>query len=103
MKSVVRKAVKECNECQRHKAERASPLGLLEPLPMPTQVWSEISMDFIKDLLLSQVKTTIMVVDDNLSKFAHFLLPKHLLTAPQVTEDLLQRGGKVIFPKFYSQ
>nr|GEZ49625.1 reverse transcriptase [Tanacetum cinerariifolium] len=38
--------------------------GLLQPLPMSTRIWSNISMDFIDSLPKSQGKTVILVVVD---------------------------------------
>lgn len=49
------------------------PYGLLQPFPTPTQVWEDISMDFITNLPLSSNKTIIWVVVDRLTKFAHFI------------------------------
>jgi hypothetical protein len=44
----VREFVQGCSVCQRNKSERLHPAGLLQPLPVPSQVWSDISMDFIE-------------------------------------------------------
>ena len=49
------------------------PVGLLQPLPIPDQVFDTISMDFITCLPASRGKTTIMVVVDKLSKYGHFV------------------------------
>ncbi|GKD53162.1 ty3-gypsy retrotransposon protein [Tanacetum coccineum] len=42
-------------------------------LLIPNQVWEEISMDFITNLPTSNGKSTIWVIVDRLTKFAHFL------------------------------
>jgi hypothetical protein len=53
-------------------------MGLLQPLPVPAQVWEELSMDFITHLPNSFGHTVIWVVCDRLTKFVHFIaLPTH--------------------------
>lgn len=37
MKRAVQEFVKQCDACQRHKAETVHPSGLLQPLPIPDQ------------------------------------------------------------------
>jgi hypothetical protein len=46
-------------------------LGALQPLPISTHVWTNISMDFSMGLPKSGNKSVIMVVFDRLSKAAH--------------------------------
>ncbi|GJV03303.1 gypsy/ty3 retroelement polyprotein [Tanacetum coccineum] len=53
-------------ECQTNKPDLSAYLGLLQPLPIPKLVWSEISMDFIEGLPFSYGKTIIFVVVDRL-------------------------------------
>nr|GEW34558.1 retrotransposon-related protein [Tanacetum cinerariifolium] len=64
----VKKVIRECDVCLRQKADLATYPGLLQPLPIPKKVWSEISMDFIVGLPKSQRKSVIFVVVDMLSK-----------------------------------
>jgi hypothetical protein len=47
MKRAIAEYVALCDNCQRVKAERQRPAGLLQPLKIPEWKWEEISMDFI--------------------------------------------------------
>lgn len=54
MRRKIQEYVQVCDLCQRNKYETLSPGGLLQSLPVPTQVWNDISMDFIGGLPNSQ-------------------------------------------------
>jgi hypothetical protein len=43
----VREFVQACSTCQRNKSEHLQPADLLQPLQVPLEVWSDISMDFV--------------------------------------------------------
>ena len=66
--------IQVCTSCQRNKGRNQLPGGLLQPLPVPTRRWSDISMDFITHLPLTRSgHTAIFVVVDRLSKLMHFI------------------------------
>jgi hypothetical protein len=69
----VKQFVNACAVCQHNKYSTQSPYGLLQPLPLPQQVWEDISMDFITHLPLTHNRSCIWVIVDRLTKFAHFI------------------------------
>jgi len=69
----VKQFVNSCTMCQQNKYSTHAPYGLLQPLPIPRQVWEEIFVDFITNLPNANNKTVIWVAVDRLSKFAHFI------------------------------
>lgn len=78
-----------CAVCQQCKYETVASPGLLQPLPVPEAVWTDISMDFIDGLPPSYGKSVILVIVDRFSKAAHFLALGHPYTASSVGADFL--------------
>lgn len=64
----IRRFVENCDGCYRNKAWRNRRQGFLKPLPIPDRIWTEISMDFITELPISEGCTNMIVVTDRLSK-----------------------------------
>lgn len=77
--------VRECSICQMHKYSTQKPMGLLQPLPIPSRVWEDISMDFITHLPQVHGKSVIWVVVDRLSKFGHFIALPTSFSAASLT------------------
>jgi hypothetical protein len=86
--------VHTCTTCQRNKTETRQPARLLQPLEVPSQVWADISMDFIEGLPKVAGKLVILTVVDRFSKYAHFIPLGHPYTAASVAraffDDIVQ-------------
>jgi hypothetical protein len=73
MKREIAQYVAECDTCQRVKASHLKVAGTLQPLPIPSWKWEDISMDFIIGLPnTSQKHDSIWVIVDRLTKTAPF-------------------------------
>ena len=57
-----------CNGCRSNKVWRSKRQGFLKPLLISSRVWSELSMDFITRLPISEGCSNIVVLMDQLSK-----------------------------------
>lgn len=90
LRSYVKKFVKSCDVCQRNKAPRHLPFGLLQPLPLVETPWSSISMDLIVKLPKSNGCDSILVVVCRFTKMAHFIACNETLTGSQAAELFLK-------------
>jgi len=54
LKDIVKQYVQSCSICQQAKTEHVCSPGLLQPLPVPSESWSIVSLDFIEGLPKSQ-------------------------------------------------
>lgn len=95
MRHDIKKFVRECRVCQENKHESVLPADLLQPLPIPSRVWSNIAMDYIEGLPLSRGSSVILVVVDCLSKYGHFLPLAHPYSAATVTQVFLNNIFKL--------
>jgi hypothetical protein len=89
MKSDVKNFVAACTVCVQAKPDRSRYPGLLSLLPVPTESWQALSMDFIEGLPRSGSTNCLMVVVDRFSKFAHFIPLLHPFSAQQVAQVFL--------------
>jgi hypothetical protein len=68
----MRAFVRSCDPCQRNKARNQCPPGLLQPIPLPTNRWEQVTMDLITCLPRTKAgHTGVAVFVDRLSKHVH--------------------------------
>jgi hypothetical protein len=92
MKRAVAEYVALCDNCQRVKAERQRPVGLLQPLKIPQWKWEETSMDFIVGLPTTQFGyDSIWVIVDHFSKVVHFIPVKTTYKGAKLAELYIAR------------
>lgn len=84
LKAAVEDFVRQCSVCQHAKHEHLKTPGLLQPLPIPTEPWHDLTMDFFEGLPSSEGYKVIMVVVDRFTKYAHFVPLRHPFTAATV-------------------
>jgi len=82
----VKSFVAQCIVCQQTKYSTKQPSGLLQPLPLPTGVWEDISLDFVSGLPSSNGYTVLLVVVDRFSKAVHLGALHSNFTAYKVAE-----------------
>jgi hypothetical protein len=90
--------IAQCPVCQISKTERIPYPGLLSPLPIPSQKWTDISMDFVEGLPTSRGKNIILVVVDRLTKYAHFIPLSHPYTIQKIADLFMEHIVKLHGP-----
>jgi hypothetical protein len=75
--TIVRNFVYGCVTCQKNKTEHLHPVGLLQPLGVPSAIWVDISMDFIEGFHK-------IIEGFHKTKAAHFITLGHPYTATTV-------------------
>jgi len=83
---LVREFIRGCLVCQRNKTEHLHPGGLLQPLDVPSMVWSDIAMDFVEGFPKVGGKSVVLTVVDRFSKMVHFVPLGHPYTALTVAQ-----------------
>ncbi|WVZ95634.1 hypothetical protein U9M48_041368 [Paspalum notatum var. saurae] len=91
MKHDIAAFVAQCDTCNRIKAEKQRPAGLLKHLDIPIWKWEKISMDFIVGLPRTpKGNDSIWVIVDRLTKLAHFIPVKMIYCTPKLAELYVQ-------------
>jgi hypothetical protein len=91
MDAVIQRYVTSCDSCQRNKPSQQAPIGLLQPLPIPTRPWQQVSMDLITQLPRSKLgNDAIVVFVDKLTKMVHYAATTTTVTAPQLANIFMR-------------
>lgn len=97
MKKEVRRYVSTCAVCQRTKPRTHLPYGELASLPIPTEPWREISLDFIVKLppsadITGKACDSILVIVDRLTKYSLYIPTTERLSADGLATLLLHHA-----------
>ena len=74
MKRDVERFCEKCITCKQAKS-KSKPHGLYTPLPIPSEPWTDMSMDFVLGLPRTKSgRDSIFMVVDRFSKMTHFIV-----------------------------
>lgn len=73
MVQTIKQYVRTCDICQKAKPRRHGQRGFLKSIPIPSQPFEVVTMDFIMDLPVSNGYNAILTIVDKLTKYAHFI------------------------------
>ena len=107
--------VASCDTCQRTKAPRHRPNGLLAPLPIPEHPWTHITMDHITHLPPSHGYDAILVIVDRFTKMSKFIpanstddavqladqFMHHVVADYGIPQDIVSDRGPTFASKFF--
>jgi hypothetical protein len=81
LRAMVQEFVQVNTVCQKNKVEHLHPAGSLQPLPIMTEVWANISMDFMEGFPKVHGESVILSVVDRFCKYTHFIALGHPYSA----------------------
>jgi hypothetical protein len=101
MTTYIRRFITHCRLCRTTRSLTHAPEGLLRPLPVPGQPWSEIAMDFVGPLPASKsfegvLYENILTVTCRLTKERHLIPVKSMTvknTARILCRDVFSKHG----------
>jgi hypothetical protein len=80
MKDKVASYIKKCVDYQRNKHSTYAPYGEMQPIELLSELWTDISMDFVtglpssKDPAIELAYDSILVIVDRFTKYALMIL-----------------------------
>ncbi len=77
----IKKYVSTCDICQKAKPRRHAPVGLLQPIAIPSRPFEVVTMDFIPELPKSSGFDNCLVIVDKLTKYGMFIPTTTKITA----------------------
>ena len=92
----VRNHIRNCEDCQRNKADRHKPYGELQPIPQLRKPWDSVAMDFItklpksKDPVTGMEYDSILTITERMTKYGYFIPCNESMTAPQTANLILR-------------
>ena len=96
MRKAVEKYIQKCTTCAKNKPARHKPYGEQQQIEAPQQAWQEITIDFIiqlppsKDTVTGIIYDSILVVIDQLTKYALFIPWREKESADKLTKTMLK-------------
>jgi hypothetical protein len=82
----IKKYISTCDIFQKAKPRRHAPVGMLQPIPIPSQPFKVVCMDFIPELLVSNGYDNVLVTVDKLTKYALFIPTTTMITKKGTAE-----------------
>ena len=95
MELEVWESIEACLVCARNKTTSKARTGLLQPLPIPSRPWSDISIDFVTRLPVSQGNTTVLTEVDWFSKLVKFIALPKLPSTMEIAEMIMNSVFRV--------
>ncbi|GAA5921705.1 hypothetical protein JCM1841_007097 [Sporobolomyces salmonicolor] len=96
MSKSVLQYVSSCDGCQRHKARTTRRAGKLHSLPVPPRAFSDIGLDFVGPLPLSEGRDMLLTITDRLTGYTRLLACRSKDGAKEIAE-LVYRGWFALF------
>ena len=86
----IKKYVGSCDICQKAKPRRHTPVGMLQPIPIPSQPFEVVTMDFIPELPECEGYDNVLVMVDKLTKYTIFIPTTTAITEKETAEYFFQ-------------